>query len=413
MQKTPKSLRLHIGILGRRNSGKSSLFNAITRQSLSIVSDTPGTTTDPVQKSMELLPLGPVVLYDTAGLDDVGRLGAKRAGSARKIIERLDVAILTASDGKWDEIEENILAGLKENNIPVIVAFNKVDLVKPDPVLINRLKETKIAVVETIAVESAGVEEIRRALIQTVPKEFFEQRTILGDLAPPGSLVVLITPIDKEAPRGRLIMPQVQTIRDLLDNDSYCLVLKENRLREGLARLKEPPALVVTDSQAFKEVDRDTPSDIPLTSFSILFSRFKGDLAVFVEGAKVIDRLKPGDQVLIAEACTHHPIEDDIGTVKIPRLLQKHAGGELHFHQAQGHDYFEDPEKLKQFKLVVHCGACTFNRKQMLWRIEQCRKANVPITNYGMAIAYTNGIFERALKPFYKNSNNHKSESAI
>ncbi len=400
MQKTPQGLRLQIGILGRRNCGKSSLFNAITRQQLSIVSDTPGTTTDPVLKAMELLPLGPVVFYDTAGLDDVGLLGEKRADKTRKIIERIELAILVATGDKWGEFEEEVLAELLESKLPVIIVFNKIDLVKPDDTILQRLKKKNIPIVFAIATEKVGVEELRLALIRSVPKEFLEQRAIVGDIVPEGSLVVLVTPIDKEAPRGRMILPQVQTIRDLLDNNSFCLVLTEKQLSDGLTRLKEPPALVVTDSQAFKEVDRDTPEPIPLTSFSILFARNKGDLTAFVEGALAIDKLKPGDHILVAEACTHHPIQDDIGTVKIPNWLQKHVGGELHFHQAQGHDYFEDAEKLKQFALVIHCGACTFNRKQMLWRIEQCRKAGVPVTNYGLTIAYTNGIFERALKPF-------------
>jgi len=400
MKNTPSGLRLQIGILGRRNSGKSSLFNAITRQELSIVSDTPGTTTDPVPKSMELLPLGPVMLYDTAGLDDTGTLGEKRTEKSRKIIERLEVAILVATAESWGDFELEILDELEKRSIPVVVVFNQADIRKPSAELLARLADRKIETVQTVATRREGIEELRSALIRTVPAEFLEQSTILGDVVPKGSLVVLVTPIDHEAPRGRLILPQVQTIRDLLDYDSYCLVVTDKTLKAGLASLKEPPALVVTDSQAFAEVDRDTPANILLTSFSILFARIKGDLTTFVEGAMAIDRLKSGSKILIAEACTHHPIQDDIGTAKIPKWLAKYTGAELHFTQAQGHDYFENPDDLKQFDLVIHCGACTFNRRQVLYRIMQCRLAGVPITNYGLSIAYTNGIFERALQPF-------------
>lgn len=409
MRRTPTAGRLQIGILGRRNSGKSSLLNAITRQQISVVSGTPGTTTDPVAKAMELLPLGPVTFYDTAGLDDYGELGEKRVTKTRKIIERLEIAIIVSTGDTWGDFEIELLSELELRKIPVIVVFNKNDLVKPSFETLDSLKDKKIETVQTTCRTSdmpmgdqvnEGVEALRAALIRTVPSWFLENKTIIGDLVPENSLVVLVTPIDKEAPRGRLIMPQVQTIRDALDNGIVSLVLTEDKLIYGLSQLKQPPALVVTDSQVFSQVNKDTPEDILLTSFSILFARIKGELSDFVRGALAIPKLKAGDKVLIAEACTHHPIEDDISTVKIPNWIKKYVGADLHFTQAQGHDYFENPEDLKQFSLVVHCGACTFNRRQVLWRIHQCRLAGVPITNYGLTIAFTNNMFDRVLMPF-------------
>ena len=397
MQPTPKSLRLHIGLFGRRNAGKSSLLNAMTRQQVSIVSDVAGTTTDPVEKPMELLPLGPVLFIDTAGIDDTGALGEKRVQKTRMIFDRTDVGVLVADAGQWSEFEESIFSELAGRHVPVIVVFNKSDIARPSDALQNRLREAKTPTVETVASEGRGVLELRELLIQAAPDDFLCAPALVADLVPPGDLAVLVTPIDMEAPKGRLIVPQVQAIRDLLDGDAFCMVVKERELRIALDSLKRQPALVVTDSQAFLKVSADTPPGVPMTSFSILFARQKGDLRQFVEGAMSIERLHSGDRVLVAEACAHHPIGDDIGRVKIPRWLTQYVGGDLRIETVQGHEF---PANLSDYKLVIHCGACMWNRREMLTRMAACRRVGVPITNYGMTIAYTLGIFDRALGPF-------------
>lgn len=397
MRAAPKSFRLHIGLFGRRNAGKSSLLNALTRQQVSIVSDVAGTTTDPVEKPMELLPLGPVLFIDTAGIDDVGALGEMRVQKTRQVFDRTDVGIVVAPGDQWEEFEERLLAELRERKIPTIVVFNKADLARPKPEVLQQLDAAKTAYVETVATDGQGVLELREALIRNAPEDFVNTPPIVADLVPPGELVVLVVPIDKEAPKGRLIQPQVQTIRDLLDADSYAMVVKERELRDALDRLRRPPALVVTDSQAFLKVAGDTPPEVKMTSFSILMARQKGDLSQFVQGALAIENLKPGDWVLVAEACGHHPIGEDIGRVKIPRWLTQYVGGQLHFDTVQGHDF---PENLRDYNLLVHCGACMWNRREMLTRMLRCRQVGVPISNYGMTIAYTLGIFDRALEPF-------------
>ncbi|HJW75611.1 MAG TPA: [FeFe] hydrogenase H-cluster maturation GTPase HydF, partial [Thermoleophilia bacterium] len=396
MTDTPRGMRLHIGLFGRRNVGKSSLLNAITRQDVSIVSDQAGTTTDPVEKPMELLPLGPVLFIDTAGIDDVGALGELRAKRTMQVFDRTDLGVIVTEAGVWGEFEDQILDELTARQAPVVVVFNKVDLAAVR-VVPPRLKELKIHVVETAAPEGVGILDFRQALLDTAPADFVDNPTILGDLVGPGEMAVLVVPIDKEAPRGRLILPQVQAIRDLMDTDAMALVVKERELREAFERLQRPPRLVVTDSQAFLKVAADTPREVPMTSFSILFARFKGDLVSQVEGTLAVERLKSGDRVLIAEACSHHPIAEDIGRVKIPRWLTQYVGGRLEFEHMQGHDFPEDPGR---YDLIIHCGACTFNRRAMLGRIMRCRQAGVPITNYGLIIAYSLGIFERALQAF-------------
>lgn len=397
MQKTPKGLRLHIGIYGRRNVGKSSLLNAVTGQTVAIVSDVAGTTTDPVEKAMELLPLGPVLFIDTAGVDDVGALGEQRIEKTRLAIQRTDVAILVAEAGTWGSFETELLAEFDAASLPVIVVFNKADQAAPDANQIEALQKADRQVVEMIATERTGVSAFKQALLTVVPDSYLAPPAIVGDLVSPGEMVILVVPIDLEAPKGRLILPQVQTIRDLLDSDAYCAVVKERELRDLLDNLKRPPALIVTDSQAFLKVGGDTPTGVPLTSFSILFARFKGDLSTFAAGARAIDQLQPGDRILVAEGCTHHPVGEDIGRVKIPRWLTQYVGGELTFDVVAGQDF---PEDITPYQLVIHCGSCTFNRRQLLSRIVQCRQAGVPITNYGVAIAYSLGICERALEPF-------------
>jgi [FeFe] hydrogenase H-cluster maturation GTPase HydF len=398
MISTPKSLRLHIGIFGRRNVGKSSLLNAITRQQVSIVSDVAGTTTDPVEKPMELLPIGPVLFIDTAGIDDAGVLGNLRIKKTKQVFDRTELGVIVSDNGDWSVFEQGIYEELQSRKIPVIAVFNKTDITPCRQEAIDKLKAMGITVVQTAANQQKGIIEFRQALINTVPEDFINNSTIMGDLVGPGELAVLVVPIDKEAPKGRLIAPQVQCIRDLLENDAYCVVVKERELRDAIKRFEhQPPKIVVTDSQAFLKVAGDTPDDILMTSFSILFARFKGDLNEFVNGALTIEKLKPEDKVLIAESCSHHPIAEDIGRVKIPRWLTQYVGGKLQFDVYQGNDF---PENLGDYKLVIQCGGCMTNRRQILSRIERCRAAGVPITNYGVAIAYSLGKFERALRPF-------------
>jgi [FeFe] hydrogenase H-cluster maturation GTPase HydF len=397
MRGASKGFRIHIGIFGRRNVGKSSLVNAITRQNVSIVSETPGTTTDPVEKPMELLPLGPVLFIDTAGLDDAGTLGRMRVERSRAVYDRTDIGVLVAEAGQWGEDEEAVLRDLGLLKVPVVVAFNKADIRAPDESLLARLSARNIQTVRTAAPLGTGMAELREALVRAAPEECLREPPILSDLVPPGQLAILVVPIDKEAPKGRIILPQVQAIRDALDHDAMTLVVKETGLRAALDRLNAPPALVVTDSQAFMKVAQETPESVPMTSFSILFARLKGDLAEMARGALAIDRLRPGDRVLVAEACAHHPVIDDIGRVKMPKWLRQRAGDGMEFTTVQGHDF---PQDLSPFRLVIHCGACMWNRREMLTRILRCREASVPITNYGLAIALCMGVFERALAPF-------------
>ena len=398
MKDTPKGMRLHIGLFGRRNVGKSSLLNALTRQQVSIVSDVPGTTTDPVEKPMELLPLGPVLFIDTAGIDDTGALGEMRAEKTRRIFERTDLGILVAEGDSWGEFEEGILAEMSQRKAPVIVVFNKGDMAAPRADVLENLKSRQTPSVRTVASEGKGMLDLREALIRCAPEDFMDSPPVLGDLINPGEVVVLVAPIDLEAPKGRLILPQVQSIRDVLDHDSCCMVVKERELRDALDKLKNPPALVVTDSQAFLRVAGDTPSHVPMTSFSILFARLKGDLKEFVRGVKTIDTLKAGSRILVLESCAHHPIGEDIGRVKIPRWIRQYTGVDLEFVHRQGHDF---PSDLSAYQLIVQCGACMLNRREVISRILRCREAGVPITNYGVAITYSLGVLDRALSPFH------------
>ena len=396
-QTAPRNLRLHIGLFGRRNVGKSSVLNALTRQEVAIVSPTPGTTTDPVEKAMELLPLGPVVFVDTAGIDDDGALGERRISRTMRALDRTDLAVLVAEAGAWGGFEEALLAELRGRGVPVVVAINKSDLGAPAAALLDRLAADGVPAVRTAAPSGLGIDELRRALLAAAPADRLDGRALAGDLVGPGELVVLVVPIDTEAPKGRLILPQVQTIRDVLDHDSCCLVVKESGLKAALGGLARPPKLVVTDSQAFLRAAADTPPGVMLTSFSILFARFQGDLLEMVRGTRAIAGLADGDTVLIAESCTHHPTADDIGRCKIPRWLAASTGRALEFATVRGGDF---PDDLSRFALVVHCGHCMGNRRELLSRIERCRRAGVPITNYGLAIAASLGILERALGPF-------------
>lgn len=436
--KTLKSMRLQIGVFGKTNVGKSSILNRLTNQEISIVSDIAGTTTDVVEKSMELLPIGPVTFLDTAGLDDKTELGEKRVEKTLKVLNRIDVAVIVCdykeissklgisdqNNDYFDDCEKELIEKLDELKIPYLIVVNKCDLdakmprckeaksiseaaKQPgseaanqtemnDSLLTTHYSLSKNAIFTSAKSDEQLVFKFKEALVKLLPEEFVNPPKIVGDLVPPKSNVILVIPVDKEAPKGRIILPQVQTLRDLLDSECLSYVVKECELKQALDNLKTPPALVVTDSQAFRQVSEIVPENVPLTSFSILFARLKGDLDEFVKGAQAIENLKDGDLVLILESCTHHAIEDDIGRVKIPNLLRKKTGKNLIIHNYAGHDF---PD-LKDYKLVIHCGACMTNRREVLSRILIANQNGVPITNYGVAISYCLGILPRATKIF-------------
>lgn len=395
--KTLKSMRLHIGILGKTNVGKSSFLNRITNQDISIVSNIAGTTTDVVEKSMELLPIGPVNFLDTAGIDDTTALSTERINKTMKILNRIDVAIIICDYNGIDEYETTLIEKFNELKIPYIIVVNKTDeKALPDNVLTDLQQYTKNIVVTSTILDKDLIFKFKEALIKLLPEDFVNIPKIAGDLVPEKSTVILVIPIDKEAPKGRIILPQVQILRDLLDSNCMSLVVKETELKTALEALKNPPSLVITDSQAFKQVAEIVPKSIPLTSFSILFARLKGDLKAFIKGAQAISRLKDGDKVLILESCTHHAIEDDIGRVKIPKLLKMKTGKNLVIDNISGHDF---PD-ISQYSLIIHCGACMTNRREVLSRILLANQQNIPITNYGIAISYCLGILHRAISMF-------------
>jgi [FeFe] hydrogenase H-cluster maturation GTPase HydF len=412
MDTTPKGNRLHIAIFGRTNVGKSSLLNYMTGQDIAITSPVAGTTTDVVEKAAELLPLGPVLFIDTAGLDDVSELAGLRLKKTEKIFARADCILLVTEADTWTGYEEAVLAEAQKRKIPVLAIVNKTDVRPPSPVFLQRLAtlaapgggdgaEKTGRVVTLSSIEPAGreaaLEAVKRHLIEMAPDDFIETPSLVGDLLPPGGLAVLVVPIDLQAPKGRLILPQVQTIRDALDNDAAALIVKERELASTLAILNRKPDVAVCDSQAILKVSADVPKEIPCTTFSILFARQKGDLATAAAGAAVIETLRPGDRVLIAEACSHHPLQDDIGRVKIPRWLRQYVGGELVIDVSAGRDY---PETLNEYRLVIHCGGCMLTRREMLSRLHQAQAAGVPVTNYGLAISFTQGVIGRVLSPF-------------
>lgn len=395
--KTLKSMRLHIGIFGKTNVGKSSLLNRITNQDVSIVSNIAGTTTDVVEKTMELLPIGPVNFLDTAGINDSTALSSERIEKTMKIINRTDVAIVVCDYNGIDDYERNLIEKFNELKIPFMIFINKTDEKSPSDSIIEDLKNyTKHILLSSVKTDDLIVFKIKELLVKLLPEDFVNSPKIVGDLIPQGSTVILVIPIDKEAPKGRIILPQVQTLRDLLDNNCVSVVVKESELKSTIDNLKIAPSLVVTDSQAFKNVSEIVPENIPLTSFSILFARLKGDLNAFSQGAKSIEKLQDGDRVLILESCTHHAIEDDIGRVKIPNLLRKKTGKNLIIDNIAGHDF---PD-ISKYKLIIHCGACMTNRREVLSRILLASENNVPITNYGICISYCLGILPRALKIF-------------
>ncbi len=392
--RTIRGDRLHIAIFGRRNAGKSSLINALTKQTVSIISDTPGTTADPVFKAMELIPIGPIVIIDTAGLDDIeSEIGKLRVARTEKILKKTDIAIIVISaENKDFYFENDIIEKMKHESIPFIIAINKNDL-KSSIEIENWTKGKNTIFVS--ALEKEGIDRLREELIKISPKNW--EKPFIKDLIDAGDMVVLVTPIDLGAPKGRMIMPQVKAIREILDADAIPVICKETDLRQTLEKLKDPPSMIITDSQVFTQVAKDIPKDIRLTSFSILSARQKGDLKLMIEGVLALKNLKPGDEVLIAEACTHHPTEDDIGRKKIPKWLREHFNGELKITTVQGYDF---PDNLENYKLVIHCGACTLNGKEMKNRLKAASNKNIPVTNFGILISYLKSVFPRAILPF-------------
>lgn len=397
-------MRLQIAMFGRTNVGKSSLLNMLAGQDIALVSEIPGTTTDVVEKSFELLPIGPVVFLDTPGIDDSSVLGAKRIERTHRILSRADVAIIVTEPNVWTNFETELVQNmLKPKKIPTIIVINKSDIGKSTPEFINSLSEFSDSVIEMSNFEPENrelyLQSLKSALQVLIPNEEVSQTvSILGDLVPQsGGLVILITPIDLQAPKGRMILPQVQAIRDCLDNDLVVMVVKEREYPTALQLLNRKPDLVVCDSQVVYKMVADTPPDVPCTTFSILFARLKGDFMEEIRGAAALDSLEEGDKVLIAEACSHHSLQDDIGKVKIPRWLRQYLGFEVQIDHCAGRDY---PENVQDYKVIIHCGACMLTRREKLNRIEMAKEANVPITNYGMTISLVQGVMERVLSPF-------------
>lgn len=391
MQTTPKSLRLQIAIFGRVNAGKSSFLNLVTGQETAITSEIAGTTTDVVEKAQELLPLGPVLWLDTAGFGDNTELSGQRLEKTIKTLDRADIAVLVCEGDNIGEEENKIISLTSQHKIPLIKIYNKADkysITATDGIIISAADKNS---------RDKVLNELKAALIKVCPEDFINRRPLLGDLSPEHSTVVMIIPIDYEAPKGRLIMPQVQAIRDCLDNNQNVLVVKENDYKAVLQNFKNPPALVVCDSQVVDKMVTETPADIKCTTFSILMARFKGDLQKMTAGAEMIDKLQDGDKILIAESCTHHAVEDDIGRIKIPNWLQKKTGKNLQIDYVSGCDFATN---LQDYKLVIQCGGCAINRKEILSRIYKCEQAGVAITNYGVCISKLKGVLPRVLEPF-------------
>lgn len=385
LNETPSANRVHIGFFGRRNAGKSSVVNAVTGQETAVVSDTKGTTTDPVSKSMELLPLGPVVITDTPGFDDEGALGELRVRRTKRVLNKTDIAVLVvdAAEG-MTEWEDALISIFKEKNIPYIIVYNKSDIASVD------IKKNEILV---SARTGSGINELKERIAALRPNG--ADKPIAGDLVKPYDIVILVTPIDSAAPKGRLILPQQQTLRDLLDHDVITVTVKETELIPALNSLAKKPALVITDSQVFGRVSKELPDDIPLTSFSILMARYKGFLKTAVKGAEMLDNLKDGDNVLICEGCSHHRQCDDIGTVKLPKWLKEHTKAELNLSHTSG---LEFPEDLSKYSLIIHCGGCMLNEREVKYRMKCAVDQDIPFTNYGTAIAHMHGILKRSLE---------------
>lgn len=406
MNATPSSERTHIGIFGRRNAGKSSIINALTNQNLAVVSDVKGTTTDPVTKAMELLPLGPVVMIDTPGLDDEGPLGLLRMKKAYQALNKTDIALLIIDGASGASSEDmNILARIRDKQIPWLIVMNKADQAVNHERITKELIQTAqidgSSIIWVSARNRMNIPELKEQIASLVPEEN-PKRRIVSDLIAPGDFIVLVVPIDKAAPKGRLILPQQQTIRDILDTGGIPVVTRDTELSKTLAGLAEEPALVITDSQAFEQVSKIIPDEIPLTSFSILFARYKGNLETVVRGAKAIDTLTDTDTVLISEGCTHHRQCEDIGTVKLPAWIRRHTGKNPHFEFTSGTEF---PFDLSKYRLIIHCGGCTLNEREMKYRLKCAEDADIPMTNYGTAIAHMKGILERSTAVFYAKRN--------
>lgn len=399
MNQTPMSERVHIGFFGKRNAGKSSVMNAVTGQDLAVVSEVKGTTTDPVYKSMELLPLGPVVMMDTPGIDDEGELGKLRVKKSYQVLNKTDAAVLVI-DGLSGASEEDaaMLKKIRKKQIPYTVVLNKQDLASEEikEQTIQMLGIGREQLLSVSAADGTGINELKERIAQIAKPEELERR-IIGDMISPSDFIVLVVPIDSAAPKGRLILPQQQTIRDILEADAVSVVIKEDRVRETIESLGKKPRLVITDSQAFETVAADTPEDILLTSFSILFARYKGNLEMAVKGVTTLEKLKNGDKILISEGCTHHRQCDDIGTVKIPRWIREYTGKEIQFETTSGTQF---PDELGEYKLIVHCGGCMLNEREMKYRLSCAEDQGVPITNYGILIAYIKGILKRSVELF-------------
>lgn len=397
-----KDLKPHIGIFGRRNVGKSSFINAITNSDIAIVSDVPGTTTDPVKKSMEIFGVGPAIIIDTAGIDDEGELGQKRIKKTLETIKQIDCAILLISNNRFGSYEIELINRFKKFNIPFFIVHNKSDLEKISDLLKNELtgKYKDIRIVDFSALNKYNLENVIETLKETIPENIYHTPSLLGGIIERGDLVMLITPIDSEAPEKRMILPQVMTIRDVLDNNAINIVLKETEIEEFFKKYDIKPALVITDSQVFNYVSKVVPKDIPLTSFSILFARLKGPFDKYIEGVKKIDELKDNDLILILESCTHQVNCDDIGRFKIPQWLMNYTGKKLNFEVLSGLSEIQRP--INEYKLIIQCGSCMITRKQTINRLIEAIEAGIPVTNYGMTIAYINGIFDRVIAPFQK-----------
>lgn len=398
MAKVPRGERLVLTLIGKRNAGKSSLINAMTGQEISIVSDTPGTTTDPVAKAYELLPLGAVTIYDTAGIDDVGDLGQQRVKKTRKILFRTDVAIIVTDSSEVDHDLQKLISDLQDMKVPFIIAFNKNDLTPLPKTTRDYCKNNSIPFASVSGTSGDGVRMLKEKLVTLLPSSLTHENNLVSDLLRPGQLVVLVVPIDLAAPKGRLILPQVQVLREVLDSDAVGIIVKERELEKALAGLSRKPDLVITDSQVVLKVVGDVPPDVRFTTFSTLFARYKGDFETLINGAKAIDKLKDGSRILIAEACSHHTQADDIGTVKIPRWMRQFTGKELIFEKSAGNDF---PENLEDYDLVLHCGSCMLNQIEMKRRIMECQRRGVPISNYGVTISKLHGVLDRVIEPFF------------
>ena len=399
MNQTPSSERVHIGFFGRRNAGKSSVLNAVTGQDLAVVSNVKGTTTDPVQKSMELLPLGPVVVIDTPGIDDEGELGALRVKKSYQVLNKSDAAVLVVDASLGLCVEDfAFIEHIQKKQIPYAVAFNKSDLAPSASLAkdLQYLKEHQIDFVSVSTADLSGIDTLKEK-IATLAKTEDTKLRIVADLIHPSDFVVLVVPIDKAAPKGRLILPQQQTIRDILEADATAIVVKEYELRDTLAHLGKKPRLVITDSQVFAKVSADTPADIMLTSFSILFARYKGNLPALIKGVTALEQIEDGDKILVSEGCTHHRQCDDIGSVKLPRWIRQYTGKEPEFVFSSGTEF---PADLSPYKMIVHCGGCMLNEREMKYRLACAKDQNIPMTNYGILIAYIQGILKRSVEPF-------------